>query len=136
MTRQLVRTTACAVLALGASAWSPIATLQSRATQHSPITTTALFTSPDAKNPAWQDCYNSEDDDCLSATYSAAFVAEDWIKSMPCGKDVDCLPEKLSHPGTMGDAGVEKVDVMEYLNIKKAAPVSEKSSSEKGDSGP
>ena len=57
-------------------------------------------------------------------------MAEEWIKSMPCGKDADCLPEKLSHPGTMGDAGVEKVNVMEYLNIKKAAPV------EKGDSAP
>lgn len=39
---------------------------------------------------------------------------------MPCGKDADCLPEQLTHPGTMGDAGVEKVDVMAYLNIHKA----------------
>lgn len=23
---------------------------------------------------------------------------------MPCGKDADCLPENLSHPGTMGDS--------------------------------
>lgn len=51
----------------------------------------------------WQDNYDSEDD-CLSTVYSAAFVAEDWIKSMPCGKDADCLPEELSHPGTMGDS--------------------------------
>ena len=39
---------------------------------------------------------------------------------MPCGKDADCLPEALTRPGTMGDAGVEKVNVMEYLNIQKA----------------
>jgi len=97
--------------------------------------------------------------------YSAAFVAEEWIKSMPCGKDADCLPEKLSRPGTMGGSvsdsnssigpvcrdnvnendsfvsrlsglfaitlkGVEKVDVMEYLNIRKAAPVAEKNEKE------
>lgn len=80
----------------------------------------------------WQDNYDSEDD-CLSTVYSAAFVAEDWIKSMPCGKDADCLPEELSHPGTMGDSGVEKVDVMDYLNLRKAAPVE---TSEKGESGP
>jgi len=62
----------------------------------------------------------------MSTVYSSAFVAEEWIKSMPCGKDADCLPEKLSRPGTMGGSGVEKVDVMEYLNIRKAAPVAEK----------
>jgi hypothetical protein len=42
-------------------------------------------------------------------------------------QDADCLPENLSHPGVMGDAGVEKVDVMEYLNIKRAAPVGKQS---------
>ena len=49
-------------------------------------TRTTLYSSPDSKNPKWQDCYDGEDDDCLSTTYSAAFVAEEWIKSMPCGK--------------------------------------------------
>ncbi len=34
------------------------------------------------------------------------------------------MPENLSHPGTMGDSGVEKVNVMEFLNIRKAVPVS------------
>jgi hypothetical protein len=34
----------------------------------------------------------------------------------------------------MGDAGVEKVDVMEYLNIKRAAPVA--NSSDKGNMSP
>jgi hypothetical protein len=34
----------------------------------------------------------------------------------------------------MGDAGVEKVNVMEYLNIKRAAPVTKQS--EKGDMSP
>lgn len=44
-----------------------------------------LHSTPDPANPCWQDNYDSEDD-CLSITYSAAFVAEEWIKSMPCGK--------------------------------------------------
>ena len=44
-----------------------------------------LFSTPDAANPCWQDNYDSEDD-CLGTIYSAAFVAEEWIKSMPCGK--------------------------------------------------
>eukprot|EP00956_Cyclotella_meneghiniana_P022441 scaffold42474_cov73-Cyclotella_meneghiniana.AAC.5 len=93
-------------------------------------TRTTLYSSPDSKNPKWQDCYDGEDDDCLSTTYSAAFVAEEWIKSLPCGKDADCLPENLSHPGVMSDAGVEKVDVMEYLNIKRAVSVSNGSGKE------
>ena len=122
-----------------AHAWVSTSNIHSR--------TSALFSSPDPANPCWQDNYDSEDD-CLSTTYSAAFVAEEWIKSMPCGKvrfliyliqiaynsfistsfitilqDADCLPENLSHPGVMGDAGVEKVNVMEYLNLKRAAPV-------------
>ena len=45
-------------------------------------------------------------------------------------QDADCLPENLSHPGVMGDAGVEKVDVMEYLNIKRAVTVSSASGKE------
>lgn len=131
MNRKLIRTT-CTILALsgGASAWTPLATLQKGRSVNIPTT---LQSVPEANCLGWQDNYDSEDD-CLSTVYSAAFVAEDWIKSMPCGKDADCLPENLSHPGTMGDSGVEKVDVMDYLNLRKAAPVSEKS--EKGESGP
>mmetsp|Transcript_9520 Transcript_9520/g.21475 ORF Transcript_9520/g.21475 Transcript_9520/m.21475 type:complete len:132 (+) Transcript_9520:161-556(+) len=131
MNQHLIRTT-CTIFALssGTSAWAPIATLQRSPAINSP---TALLSTPDANNPCWQDNYDG-DDDCLSTTYSAAFVAEEWIKSMPCGKDADCLPEELSHPGTMGDSGVEKVNVMEYLNIRKAAPISEKI--EKGKAAP
>lgn len=102
-----------------AAAWTPTSTNTVRS-RH-PV----LRSTPDPNNPCWQDNYDSEDD-CLSTTFSAAFVAEEWIKSMPCGKDADCLPEELSHPGTMGDAGVEKVDVMEYLNIHKAPTLTSK----------
>ena len=49
---------------------------------------------------------------------------------MLSSQDADCLPENLSHPGVMGDAGVERVDIMEYLNIKRAVPVGKKSGNE------
>ena len=99
-------TSTCTAAALllftsGVSAWTPTAALHRNCV--APSKTTALLSTPDPKDPCWQDNYDSEDD-CLSTTYSAAFVAEEWIKSMPCGKGADCLPEKLSHPGTMGDA--------------------------------
>ncbi|KAL7482013.1 hypothetical protein ACHAW6_007695 [Cyclotella cf. meneghiniana] len=118
--------TLLAVLALlnSVHAWLSTPNLHSRTT----IRTSGshLFSTPDAANPCWQDNYDSEDD-CLGTIYSAAFVAEEWIKSMPCGKDADCLPENLSHPGVMGDSGVDQVDVMEYLNIRRAAPVTKPS---------
>lgn len=63
-----------------AYAWVPTSNIHIRNASPS-----QLSSSPDPANPCWQDNYDSEDD-CLSTTYSAAFVAEDWIKSMPCGK--------------------------------------------------
>ena len=84
-----------------ASAWTQTGTIQQQSRAR--IFPSILLSTPDAANPCWQDNYDSEDD-CLSTIYSAAFVAEEWIKSMPCGKDADCLPENLSHPGTMGDS--------------------------------
>ncbi|KAL7518800.1 hypothetical protein ACHAWX_003606 [Stephanocyclus meneghinianus] len=124
--------TLLAVLALlnGIHAWISTPNLHSL-TIRTP--TSHLFSTPDAANPCWQDNYDSEDD-CLGTIYSAAFVAEEWIKSMPCGKDADCLPENLSHPQVMGDSGVDQVDVMEYLNIRRAAPVTK--ASDKGAGAP
>ncbi|KAL3779113.1 hypothetical protein HJC23_011816 [Cyclotella cryptica] len=129
---RLTNTALIAVFTLRNSvdAWISTSNLHSRSIITHPW---QLFSTPDAANPCWQDNYDS-DDDCLSTIYSAAFVAEEWIKSMPCGKDVDCLPENLSHPGVMGDSGVEKVDVMEYLNIRRAAPVTKPS--DKGTTAP
>lgn len=157
-----------AALSNDISAWTPAIRshqYRTRTVNYIPTTTSCLQSKAGTKHPGFQDCFDS-DDDCLSTAYSASFVAEDWIKAMPCGKDADCLPEELSHPGTMKDSvsiiilcmcewvyiyiidmwkfrrinrlsfeplnthislkGVEKVDVMEYLNIKKAAPVSDK----------
>ena len=105
MNRKLI-CTACtiAVLSIISSidAWAPIDTLH-RIRSTSNNSPTMLLSKAGSKHPGFQDCYDS-DDDCLSTTYSAAFVAEEWIKSMPCGKDADCLPEELSHPGTMKDS--------------------------------
>lgn len=73
----------------------------------------------------WQDIWNY---DCaMSNVYSAAFVAADWIKSLPCASGlVDCdTPEELKMPGPSG-SGVENVDVMSYLNIKRAKPLQTK----------
>eukprot|EP00979_Chaetoceros_neogracilis_P006282 scaffold1269_cov242-Chaetoceros_neogracile.AAC.3 len=53
----------------------------------------------DLDNPCWQDIWSY---DCaMSNIYSAAFVAGDWVKSMPCASGlVDCdTPEELSLPG-------------------------------------
>lgn len=60
----------------------------------------------------------------MSNIYSAAFVAGDWVNSMPCASGlVDCdTPEELKLPGPAG-SGVENVDVMEFLKLKRAAPL-------------
>ena len=59
------------------------------------ISPTGLFMSQGkeletTENPCWQDVYGDGDDDCgMSTVYSSTFVAEKWIKSMPCGHDLD-----------------------------------------------
>lgn len=59
------------------------------------ISPTGLFMSEGKElettdNPCWQDVYGDGDDDCgMSTVYSSTFVAEKWIKSMPCGHDLD-----------------------------------------------
>eukprot|EP01083_Nonionella_stella_P013335 37552_1 len=77
----------------------------------------------DVDNPCWQDIWNY---DCaMSTVYSAAFVANDWLKTMPCAAGiVDCdTPEELKMPGPSVNSGVESVDVMSYLNLKRAEPL-------------
>uniref|UniRef100_A0A6S9HVP7 Uncharacterized protein n=1 Tax=Ditylum brightwellii TaxID=49249 RepID=A0A6S9HVP7_9STRA len=84
----------------------------------------------DVNNPCWQDIY---DDDCgMSTIYSASFIAKDWIKSMPCAAGIeDCdMPEDLNLPGTHTDAGIDHVDVMGFLNLKRAKPLEKKLSAE------
>ena len=76
----------------------------------------------DIDNPCWQDIWSY---DCaMSTVYSAAFVAGDWVKSMPCASGlIDCeTPEELNMPGPAG-TGVEDVDVMSFLNLKRAKPL-------------
>ena len=74
------------------------------------------------EDPCWQEIWSY---DCaMSNIYSAAFIAGDWVKSMPCASGlVDCdTPEELKLPGPAG-TGVEDVDVMEFLNLKRAKPL-------------
>jgi len=79
--------------------------------------------SDDVDSPCWQDIWNY---DCaMSNIYSAHFVASDWINSMPCASGLaDCdTPEELRLPGNAAGSGVENVDVMEFLKLKRAVPL-------------
>ena len=76
----------------------------------------------DIDSLCWQDIWNY---DCaMSNIYSATFIAGDWVKSLSCASGiVDCeTPEELKLPGPAG-TGVEDVDVMEFLNLKRAKPL-------------
>ena len=103
-------------------AWvCPVSTFSRPRTVHL-STSRATARDADGDNLCWQDIWNY---DCaMSNIYSAAFVAADWIKSLPCASGlVDCdTPEELKMPGPSG-SGVENVDVMSYLNIKRAKPL-------------
>uniref|UniRef100_A0A7S2YH39 Uncharacterized protein n=1 Tax=Entomoneis paludosa TaxID=265537 RepID=A0A7S2YH39_9STRA len=79
--------------------------------------------SDSGQNPCWEDLY---DDDCaMSNVYAASFVASEWIKSMPCAAGLeDCdMPADLQLPDTRHEAGVEQVDVMDFLGLKRAKPI-------------
>ncbi|EEC43241.1 predicted protein [Phaeodactylum tricornutum CCAP 1055/1] len=74
----------------------------------------------DEQNPCWEDLY---DDDCVMSNAAAAnFVASKWIKGLPCGQGLeDCdMPEDLTLPETRPEAGVDHVDVMEFLGLHRA----------------
>mmetsp|Transcript_5653 Transcript_5653/g.8206 ORF Transcript_5653/g.8206 Transcript_5653/m.8206 type:complete len:135 (+) Transcript_5653:75-479(+) len=74
-------------------------------------------------NCSWQDIWSY---DCaMSNIYSSTFIAKDWIDSLPCANGLsDCdAPDLLDLPGTITNAGVENVDVMEYLNLKRVEPL-------------
>mmetsp|Transcript_1580 Transcript_1580/g.3485 ORF Transcript_1580/g.3485 Transcript_1580/m.3485 type:complete len:125 (+) Transcript_1580:94-468(+) len=76
--------------------------------------------------PCWGDMY---DDDCVMENAAAAgFVAAQWIKSMPCGEGIeDCdMPDDLKVPETRPEAGIDHVDVMSMLGVKRAKPIDSK----------
>lgn len=114
------------LLAAGIEAWvSPVSTFARPHTALLSSTSKATARDADVDDLHWQDIWNY---DCaMSNIYSAAFVAADWIKSLPCATGlVDCdTPEELKMPGPSG-SGVENVDVMSYLNIKRAKPLQTK----------
>jgi len=35
----------------------------------------------------------------------------------------DCIPEDLKAPGTRDEAGIDHVDVMNFLDLKRAKPI-------------
>jgi hypothetical protein len=41
----------------------------------------------------------------------------------------DCLPEDLNLPQTHADAGIDHVEVMDFLNLKRATPIHAEQSS-------
>eukprot|EP00814_Leptocylindrus_danicus_P022652 CAMPEP_0116033002 /NCGR_PEP_ID=MMETSP0321-20121206/18648_1 /TAXON_ID=163516 /ORGANISM="Leptocylindrus danicus var. danicus, Strain B650" /LENGTH=127 /DNA_ID=CAMNT_0003508831 /DNA_START=70 /DNA_END=453 /DNA_ORIENTATION=+ len=99
-----------------ASAWTLASTRDRR------LTNTRLRESLDDDSDCftWQDVY--EFDAPLSHCYEQMFVASDWIKSMPCGANLeDCdMPEPMKIPGTHDGHAMIKTDVMEFLGLKRA----------------
>jgi len=88
-----------------------------------PTDDNAAMATTDDDDPCWQDIY--DEDCCMSKIHSASFVAKDWIKSMPCGQGLeDCdAPDELSLPGSREGGGVQSVDVMKVLGLKRAKSV-------------
>jgi hypothetical protein len=101
-----------------------------RALQRTSVTTlqvsNAEFDTSDTDKPCWQDIWSY---DCtMSTAYSAAFIPADWIKKLPCALGLaDCdTPETLKRPAPADGSGVEQVDVMQFLDIKRAGPLKTK----------
>jgi len=72
-------------------------------------------------NPCWQDIYDA---DCTMDSFSARFVASDWIKKLPCAQGLeDCdFPEDTQLPGIRPESQ-QDIDVMEFLNIKRVVDI-------------
>mmetsp|Transcript_16401 Transcript_16401/g.20041 ORF Transcript_16401/g.20041 Transcript_16401/m.20041 type:complete len:118 (+) Transcript_16401:136-489(+) len=104
----------CPVLSL---AWIPNS--RSFVSRRTPL---QVSNSDTEDQPCWQDIWSY---DCaMSKAYSASFVPADWIRKLPCALGLaDCnTPDELKRPSVSG-SGVEDVDVMSFLNIKRANPV-------------
>ena len=96
-------------------AWS---TSSARSFRPQSLLRSSLVTEDDI---SWQDIWNY--DTAMSTIYSTAFIAGDWIKSLPCAVGIDCeTPDELKLPAPKGH-GVEDVDVMAFLNLKRAQPL-------------
>jgi len=79
-------------------------------------------------SPCWQDIYDA---DCTMDSFSARFVASDWIKELPCvqGLGEECavpFPEETQLPGirrAQQSSPVDITNVMDFLNIKRVVNV-------------
>jgi len=98
-------------------------TSPNRVVVSSRMTRTALFSESES-NPCWQDIYDA---DCTMDSFSARFVASDWIKKLPCGQGIeDCdFPEDTQLPGIRPESH-QDINVMDFLNIKRVQDVNAK----------
>jgi hypothetical protein len=69
-------------------------------------------------------------DNTMSVIMSASFVAKDWIQSLPCAMGIaDCdMPEKSKLPATAKGAGMDQIDAVKFLSIKRVKPIDTSSS--------
>lgn len=54
-----------------------------------------------------------------NALSARIFHSNHFIKSL----QEDCIPEDLKAPGTRDEAGIDHVDVMNFLDLKRAKPI-------------
>mmetsp|Transcript_39775 Transcript_39775/g.44534 ORF Transcript_39775/g.44534 Transcript_39775/m.44534 type:complete len:151 (-) Transcript_39775:385-837(-) len=83
---------------------------------------------PSCQSPCWQDIYDA---DCTMDSFSARFVASDWIKELPCvqGLGEECpavpfpaetqLPDIRRGAQLSQSSPVDITNVMEFLNIRR-----------------
>jgi len=67
---------------------------------------------------SWHDIYTA---DCAMDTFSARFVAANWVQSLPCAKGMEeCdFPDDMRLPGIRPESQQQEINVMEFLNIKR-----------------
>mmetsp|Transcript_48201 Transcript_48201/g.54573 ORF Transcript_48201/g.54573 Transcript_48201/m.54573 type:complete len:150 (+) Transcript_48201:65-514(+) len=87
---------------------------------------------PSCHSPCWQDIYDA---DCTMDSFSARFVASDWIKELPCvqGLGEECpavpfpaatqLPDIRRGAQLSQSSPVDITNVMEFLNIRRVTGV-------------
>jgi hypothetical protein len=76
--------------------------------------------------PIWQDLWRNEN--TMSTIMSASFIPMKWIQSLPCAMGIaDCdMPEKSKLPATAKGAGMDQIDALKFLNIKRVKSIEKK----------
>jgi len=103
--------------------------IQNRQSRVAPSSPVIVYSSSEEElSPCWQDIYDA---DCTMDSFSARFVASDWIKELPCvqGLGEECavpFPEETQLPGirrAQQSSPVDITNVMDFLNIKRVVNV-------------